>query len=207
MIPFQFGNLPYGFRANTWLVPPSIADSASQIVPLPSEDETWGGSGGGQGRLGEYDRRPWATDFAVLANLPCKTEEERVVRDRKAFLVHNIFLDVAIFKAVSSIQKVITSAAKDTSKFPLGSVVHESHIGDLSITVKRDEADPSFKREVKIIGSKSFNESAKEVSQRNLLKGVTADESVVVHVSIFYSHDIILAINLLLFTMISLKYT
>nr|AWY63024.1 tetratricopeptide repeat-like superfamily protein [Erythranthe lewisii] len=177
----KFGNLPYGFRANSWLIPPAIADSASQNVPLPTEDENLGGSGGGQGRLGQYDRRPWATDFAILASLPCKTEEERVIRDRKAFLVHNLFLDVSIFKAVSSIQKVIESAAKATSESPPGSVVHESHVGDLSITVERDEADASLKRELKIIGSKSFNESAKEVSQRNLLKGVTADESVVVH--------------------------
>ncbi|KAL0415375.1 UNVERIFIED_CONTAM: protein TSS [Sesamum latifolium] len=177
----KFGNLPYGFRANTWLAPPSIVDSASNFVPLPIEDENWGGNGGGQGRFGEYDRRPWATDFAILASLPCKTEEERVVRDRKAFLVHNLFLDVSTFKAVSSIQKVINSAAKATSNFLPGSVVHESRIGDLSITVKRDDADASLKRELKIIGSKTFDESAKEVSQRNLLKGVTADESVVVH--------------------------
>ncbi|XP_011073390.1 protein TSS [Sesamum indicum] len=177
----KFGNLPYGFRANTWLAPPSTVDSASNFVPLPIEDENWGGNGGGQGRLGEYDRRLWATDFAILASLPCKTEEERVVRDRKAFLVHNLFLDVSTFKAVSSIQKVINSAAKATSNFRPGSVVHESRIGDLSITVKRDDADASLKRELKIIGSKTFDESAKEVSQRNLLKGVTADESVVVH--------------------------
>ncbi|KAK6120470.1 hypothetical protein DH2020_045780 [Rehmannia glutinosa] len=180
----KFGNLPYGFRANTWLAPLSIVDSTSHYVPLPTEDENWGGNGGGQGRLGEYDRRPWATDFAILASLPCKTEEERVIRDRKAFLVHNLFLDVAVFKAVSSIQKVIDSSAKAASKFPPGSVVHESRIGDLSITVKSDETDASLKREVKIIGSKTFNDSVKEVSQRNLLKGVTADESVVVHLEI-----------------------
>ncbi|KAK4488863.1 hypothetical protein RD792_004653 [Penstemon davidsonii] len=177
----KFGNLPYGFRANTWLAPPTVIDSASHFVPLPTEDENWGGNGGGQGRCGKYDRRPWATDFAILASLPCKTEEERVVRDRKAFLVHNLFLDVSIFKAVSSIQKVIDSAAKASLSFPLGSVVHESRIGDLSITVKRDDADAGWKKELKVIGTKTSNESAKEISQRNLLKGVTADESVVVH--------------------------
>ncbi|KAG6425318.1 hypothetical protein SASPL_115746 [Salvia splendens] len=151
----KFGNLPYGFRANTWVAPPSIADSASHYVPLPVEDENWGGNGGGQGRQGEYDHRPWATDFAILASLPCKTEEERV--------------------------KVIDSAAKDASKFSSGSVVHETRVGDLVIAVKRDEADASLKRELKIIGTKTMNESVKEVSQRNILKGVTADESVVVH--------------------------
>ncbi|KAI3463425.1 hypothetical protein Pfo_020088 [Paulownia fortunei] len=177
----KFGNLPYGFRVNTWLVPPSVIDSAPNFVTLPTEDENWGGNGGGQGRCGEYDHRSWATDFAILASLPCKTEEERVVRDRKAFLVHNMFLDVSVFNAVSSIQKVIDSANKGLSNFPPGSVVHESRVGDLSITVKRDDADASLKRELKIIGSKTFIESAKEVSQRNLLKGVTADESTVVH--------------------------
>lgn len=156
-------------------------------MPLPVEDEKWGGNGGGQGRLGEYDRRPWATDFAILANLPCKTEEERVVRDRKAFLLHNLFLDVSVFKAVSSIQKVIESTAMTTSDYAPGAVMHESRIGDLSITVKRDYADASFEKEPKVIGGNTFNESTDEVSQRNLVKGVTADESVVVHVSTSYS--------------------
>ncbi|CAI9754129.1 unnamed protein product [Fraxinus pennsylvanica] len=177
----KFGNLPYGFRSNTWLVPPSVADSASDFVPLPTEDENWGGNGGGQGRNGEHDLRPWATDFAILANLPCTTEEERVVRDRKAFLLHNLFVDVSVFKAVSSIQRVINSSAMGTLNSSPGSIVHEDRIGDLSITVKRDAIDASFKKEVKIIGSKSVNESAKEVTQRNLLKGITADESVIVH--------------------------
>lgn len=157
-------------------------------MPLPTEDENWGGNGGGQGRSGEYDQRPWARDFAILASLPCKTEEERVVRDRKAFLVHNLFLDVSIFKAVSSIQKVIESDSKAAAKLSLGSIVYETRIGDLFITVKRDEADASLKRDLKIIGSMTMNESVKEISRRNLLKGVTADESVVVHVSNFRSY-------------------
>ncbi|KAA8540510.1 hypothetical protein F0562_024571 [Nyssa sinensis] len=179
----KFGNLPYGFHANTWLVPPSVADSPSNFLPLPVEDENWGGNGGGLGRYGEYNLRPWATEFAILASLPCKTEEERVVRDRKAFLLHGLFVDVSIFKAVSSIRQVIDSTmkAKDALYFPPGSILHEDRVGDLSITVKRDAADASLKFEVKIIGSESSGMSAKEVAQRNLLKGLTADESVVVH--------------------------
>ncbi|RYQ91562.1 hypothetical protein Ahy_B09g097501 [Arachis hypogaea] len=85
----EFGNLPYGFQANTWLVPPSVAESPSNFPALPTEDERWGGNGGGQGRNGEYELRQWPLNFAVLASLPCKTEEERVVRDRKAFLLHS----------------------------------------------------------------------------------------------------------------------
>ncbi|KVI06069.1 Tetratricopeptide-like helical [Cynara cardunculus var. scolymus] len=175
----KFGNLPYGFRANTCLVPPSILDSGSNFQPLPSEDENWGGNGGGQGRNGQHDRRAWATEFAILASLPCKTEEERVVRDRKAFLLHSLFVDVSIFKAVSAIRKVMDSVA--TSNCPPGSIMCEDHVGDLSITVRRDAADASSKPEVKVIGVGSPSMSSGEVALRNLLKGVTADESAVVH--------------------------
>ncbi|KAJ8560666.1 hypothetical protein K7X08_022526 [Anisodus acutangulus] len=176
----KFGNLPYGFRANTWLVPPSVVDSASNFIPLPLEDESWGGNGGGQGRNGENDHRSWATDFAVLANLPCKTEEERVVRDRKALLLHNLFLDVSIFKAVSAIYQVMDSTSRGTSNCAMGSVLSEDRIGDLSIIVKRDTGDASLK-EVKVIGGRDSNVSAEDVTRRNLIKGVTADESVVIH--------------------------
>ncbi|KAM0957002.1 hypothetical protein ACFX2I_025140 [Malus domestica] len=168
----KFGDLPYGFRANTWLVPPSVAESPSEFPPLPTEDENWGGNGGGQGRNGEYDLRPWATDFAILASLPCKTEEERVIRDRKAFLLHGRFIDVAVLKAASAIRGVIDSNmnAKETLKCSQGSVLFEDHIGDLSIVVKRDTTDAWSNSDL----------STKEAAQRLLLKGLTSDESVVV---------------------------
>ncbi|KAK6263688.1 hypothetical protein SCA6_019122 [Theobroma cacao] len=179
----KFGNLPYGFRANTWLVPPPVAESPSNIPSFPSEDELWGGNGGGQGRNGEYDLQPWATDFAILASLPCKTEEERIVRDRKAFLLHSRFIDVSVFKAVAAIQRVMNSRlnAKDTVNCNSNSVLHEDHVGDLSIIVKRDLGDANFKPEVKVTGCQSSDMTAEEIAQRNLLKGITADESVVVH--------------------------
>ncbi|CAK9185620.1 unnamed protein product [Ilex paraguariensis] len=178
----KFGNLPYGFRANTWLVPPAVTYSATNFLPLPTEDENWDGNGGGQGRYGEYDLRPWATDFAVLASLPCNTEEERVVRDRKAFLLHSLFVDVSIFKAVSAIRQVLSSSMKekDASNLSPGLILHEDRVGDLTITIQRDAVHTSLDSEVKIIGSESSGMSAKDVSQRNLLKGVTADESVVI---------------------------
>ncbi|XP_058226689.1 protein REDUCED CHLOROPLAST COVERAGE 3 [Rhododendron vialii] len=179
----KFGNLPYGFRANTWLVPQPVADTPSNFLPLPVEDDTWDGDGGGQGRYGEYDCRPWATEFAILASLPCKTEEERVVRDRKAFLLHSLFVDVATLKAVSAIGQVIDSTSKaqqESINFLSGSILHDGRVGDLSITVQRDAADASSKSEVKVIGNESSSMSAVEVGQRNLLKGLTADESVVI---------------------------
>jgi hypothetical protein len=75
--PYQFGNLPYGFRSNIWVVPPVVAHSPSVFPPLPTEDEIWGGNGGGQGRDGKYDHRPWVKEFGILATMPCKTAEER----------------------------------------------------------------------------------------------------------------------------------
>ncbi|OMO54386.1 hypothetical protein CCACVL1_27818 [Corchorus capsularis] len=179
----KFGNLPYGFRANTWLVPPPVADSPSNFPPFPSEDENWGGSGGGQGRNGEYDLRPWATEFAILASLPCKTEEERIVRDRKAFLLHSQFIDVSIFKAVAAIQHVMNSRlnAKGTLNCNKNSILHEDHVGDLSIIVNHDLGDANLKPEVNVTRHQSSGMTAKEIAQRNLLKGITADESVLVH--------------------------
>lgn len=175
----KFGNLPYGFRANCWLTPPSVAESPSNFPPLPTEDENWGGSGGGQGRDGKHDLRPWATEFAILAGLPCKTEEERVIRDRKAFLLHSIFVDVSIFKAVNTICHLINSHANSRECLP-GSVMHESQVGDLSIVVKRDAADASMKPDDKVLTCEASEVSAREVVQRSLIKGLTADENVTV---------------------------
>ena len=151
------------------------------------EDENWGGNGGGQGRHGEYDLKPWATDFAILRSLPCKTEEERVVRDRKAFLLHSQFVDCSILKAVSAIRQATNSSMNATERLKSspGSILHESRIGDMSITVRRDAADASTKIESNLFGRELTSTSAKEAAQMSLLKGVTADESVVVNVSIF----------------------
>ncbi|XP_019445087.1 PREDICTED: protein TSS-like [Lupinus angustifolius] len=175
----KFGNLPYGFRANTWLVPPSVADSPLNFTALPAEDENWGGNGGGHGRNSEHDLRSWATDFAILASLPCKTEEERVVRDRKAFLLHNQFVDTSIFKAVAAIQYIMESKSnlkKELNSTP-GSVLHEDHVGDLSIVVKRDIRDGTEKYDA-ISNEPSVH---KEDAQKNLIKGLKAQENVIVH--------------------------
>lgn len=168
----KFGNLPYGLRSNTWLVAPSVGESLSNFPALPAEDENWGGNGGGQGRNGEYERRPWATDFEILASLPSKTEEERVIRDRKAFLLHNQFVDTSIFKAVAAIQHVMES--KSSMNSSPGSVMHRDQVGDLSIVVVRG-GNGKF--------DSTLNESSKHNDdvQKNLIKGLSADESVTVN--------------------------
>ncbi|XP_062226922.1 protein REDUCED CHLOROPLAST COVERAGE 3-like [Phragmites australis] len=178
----KFGNVPYGFRANTWLIPPIYVDSATKCPALPVEDENWGGDGGGSGRDGKYDRRRWAKEFSILARMPCKTEEERVVRDRKAFLLHNLFVDTAIFRAASTIRRLIDLSMNSTSAQtgPYGSNVLEERVGDMHITVKKDEADVSSKLDDKVDGVAFCQTGAMDISQRNLLKGLTSDESVVV---------------------------
>ncbi|GLJ15752.1 hypothetical protein SUGI_0259240 [Cryptomeria japonica] len=179
----KFGNLPYGFRANTWVVPPMVADSPSVFPPLPVEDESWGGNGGGQGRDGKSDLRPWATEFSILAAMPCKTVEERQVRDRKVFLLHSLFVDVAIIKAVAAIQHVIDRhKILDQTKYQDPTrILHEETVGDLKIMVTRDVPDASRKLDKKIDGSQAPGMSSRELAERNLLKGITADESTTVH--------------------------
>jgi hypothetical protein len=91
--------------------PPIAAKAPFIFPPLLVEDKTWRGDGGGKGREREGITRPWALDFAILAAMPCKTPEERQTRDRKAFLHHNTFIEVAvtqvrILRAVPYLSKV-----------------------------------------------------------------------------------------------------
>ncbi|XP_066344669.1 protein REDUCED CHLOROPLAST COVERAGE 3-like [Miscanthus floridulus] len=178
----KFGNLPYGFRANTWLIPPIYVDSATKFPALPGEDENWGGNGGGCGRDGKYDRRRWSREFSVLARMPCKTEEERVIRDRKAFLLHNLFVDTSIFRAASTIRRLIDQSMNSMGprSGTHGSNVFEERIGDMNIMVKKDVADASSKVEDKVDGVAFCQTGAMDIAQRNLLKGLTSDENVVV---------------------------
>ncbi|KAJ3699054.1 hypothetical protein LUZ61_002759 [Rhynchospora tenuis] len=181
----KFGNLPYGFRANTWVVPPFVAEHPSVFPPLPTEDDAWGGGGGGQGRDGQYNHRPWAKEFAILASMPCKTPEERQIRDRKAFLLHSLFMDVSLLKAVDVIKQAVASCQGQVStELSNGSgdlVVCEEQVGDLRILVRRDAADASCKSKVRLDGSHVLGMSMGELARRNLLKGITADENATVH--------------------------
>ncbi|KAI3948017.1 hypothetical protein MKW92_047335 [Papaver armeniacum] len=173
----KFGNLPYGFRANTWLVPPVVADNLYAFPPLPVEDESWGGNGGGQGRDGKHVDRQFAREFSILAAMPCKTPEERQIRDRKAFLLHSLFVDISVYKAVTSIQSVINSSKVTQDS----SILHEEQVGDLKIKITRDNPVASGKLDGKNDGSQTLGMSLKDLSQRSLLKGITADESATVH--------------------------
>jgi protein TIF31 len=112
-------------------------------------------------------------DFAILAALPCKTVEERQIRDRKAFLLHSLFVDVAIAKAVAVVGRVGASLSSPLQH-------HEELHGSLKITVTRDVANAAKKIPAKI--DACAVPSFKDLAEKNLLKGITADENTTVHV-------------------------
>ncbi|XP_052193006.1 protein REDUCED CHLOROPLAST COVERAGE 1 [Diospyros lotus] len=172
----KFGNLPYGFRANTWLTPPIAAQSPSIFPSLPVEDPTWGGYGGGLGRDGKSDLFPWAKEFGSLSSMPCKTAEERQIRDRKAFLLHSLFVDVSIFRAISAVQQVIGKSEFIHTTVD-NEIIHTERVGDLSIVVMKDSPNASSKVDTKIDGIQAIGSDQKNIVERNLLKGVTADEN------------------------------
>lgn len=103
-----------------------------------------------------------------------------MVRDRKAFLLHSQFVDTSIFKAVAAIQHVLDSRPnmKDEMNSSPGSILHEDHVGDLLVLVKRDIRGGTKKFE----SSQKESSTHKENAKKNLIKGLTADESVVVNV-------------------------
>ncbi|KAH1066220.1 hypothetical protein J1N35_031207 [Gossypium stocksii] len=179
----KFGNLnPYGFWANTWVVPLVVADNPLVFPPILVEDENWGGNRGGQGRDGKHDNRQWAKEFAILAAMPCKTAEERQIRDRKAFLLHSLFVDISIFKAITAIENII-EINQNALNGPSASILHKEKVGDFIIKVTRDVPDTNVKLDCKNEESQVLGMPQDELVRGNLLKGITADESATVHVS------------------------
>lgn len=176
----KFGNLPYGFRANTWLIPPVAAQLPAIFPPLPVEDENWGANGGGLGRDGKFDLLPYANEFLNVASMPCKTTEERQIRDRKAFLLHSLFVDVAIFRAISAVKHVMEKV-KPAHSDSDGEIIYNETVGDLSICVTKDASNASRKVDTKIDGFQATGIAMKNLMERNLLKGITADENTAAH--------------------------
>ncbi|MCE3216088.1 hypothetical protein HAX54_004796 [Datura stramonium] len=176
----KFGNLPYGLRANTWLIPPVAVQMPSIFPSLPVEDDKWGGNGGGVGRDGKSDLLPYASELLFIASMPCKTAEERQVRDRRAFLLHSLFVDVAIFRAISAVRHVMDKV-KPANSVANREIIYNERVGDLKISVIKDVSDASCKIDTKIDGSQATGIAKKNLIERHLLKGITADENTTAH--------------------------
>lgn len=164
------------------MVPPAAAGAPHSFPLTAAEDETWGGNGGGQGRPGAVEDRPWAQQFAILAKMACGSVEQRQIRDRKAFLLHNLFVDVAVTASAEVIkqwhvERVAEGCLKDEE-------VYQIETRNLTITVSRDANDASKKSDRKIDGSHLRGKSPTELAERNCLKGITADQNTTIHVSI-----------------------
>ncbi|KAH1063669.1 hypothetical protein J1N35_028656 [Gossypium stocksii] len=112
--------------------------------------------------------------------MPCKITEERQIRDRKAFLLHSLFVDISVFKAIAAIKNII-EINQNALNGPSTSILHEEKVGDLIIKVTRDVPDASVKLDCKNEGSQVLGMPQEELVRRNLLKGITADESATVH--------------------------
>ena len=148
------------------------------------EDESWGGHSGGLGRDGKFDLIPWANEFLFIASMPCKTAEERQVRDRKAFLLHSLFVDVAIFRAIKAVKHVMGKPDLSCSKAE-NDILYTERVGDLSIKVSKDASFASCKVDTKIDGVEATGVNQRDLEERNLLKGITADENTAAHVRYF----------------------
>lgn len=164
------------------------ADAPTTFPPLPTEDENWGGNGGGQGKDLKCRARPWSREFAILAAMPCKTTEERQLRDKKAFILHNMFVDVAVTEATAAIEHADELRSRGEVVIPdemSQDVIYEKEVVGLKIGVTRDIGDASNKIEIRLNGSSAHEKVPEDVlAEKNLLKGITADESTTVHVSL-----------------------
>lgn len=114
--------------------------------------------------------------------MPCKTAEDRQVRDRKAFLLHSIFVDVSIFRAIKAVQHVMAKPDL-TCSTASSDVLYTERVGDLNVTVTKDVNNASCKVDTKIDGIQATGVDKNNLAQRNLLKGITADENTAAHVS------------------------
>ncbi|KOM41862.1 hypothetical protein LR48_Vigan04g206000 [Vigna angularis] len=124
---------------------------------------------------------PWAKEFSFIAFMPCKTTEERQIRDKKAFLLHTLFVDVAIFRAIKPVKHVMEES--DVHNSPTENGIHfTERVGDLSIRVMKDASVANCKVDSKIDGVETTRINQKDLIERNLRKGIIADENTTAHV-------------------------
>jgi protein TIF31 len=90
-----------------------------------------------------------------------------------------LFVDVAIFKAIKAVKHVLEepgycSVAEND--------IYSERVGDLSVRVLKDGSVASCKIDSKIDGVEATGVNQKDLVERNLLKGITADENTAAHV-------------------------
>ena len=159
------GNVPAGLRRNTWCAPPGVGERGQ--AALPAEDPAWGGHGGGWGRdEATHAGREWAREFAAYALERGVTADERQARDRRVFLAHAAFVDVAVRHATDALASCVDGGDAE------GVAAHARETHNIEIEVQ-DCAEHAAAAASSSSGAFSGVDDASSVAA--LLKGVCAD--------------------------------
>ena len=153
----------------------------------------------------------WAAEFESVAKMACGSEGERGVRDRRAFTLHNRFVDTAVSAAVRAIEECdfgfdldadVAEASADVAEVnDDGAEANDdvagadadvanarvTRVGNLRMSVTKDSEQAGRGRAKGGVGIKievhpSTSLFSEELAERNLLKGMTANESTACHV-------------------------
>ncbi|MCI20972.1 clustered mitochondria protein-like, partial [Trifolium medium] len=89
------------------------------------------------------------------------------------------FVDVAIFRAIKAVKHVLEEPSYSCSVAE--NDIYSERVGDLSVRVLKDGSVASCKIDSKIDGVEATGVNQKDLVERNLLKGITADENTAAH--------------------------
>ena len=185
-----WGNIPVGIRNNTWLIPPgSIGekprmDGLVSVLPLPAEDQTWGGDDGGH-FCADGHNRAWRTEFQRIASMQGTDAHGRIARDRRCFLLHQLYADAATVRGTNAIKEAIgtTIRTEDLTKRSEDhmDIVVRAHPAIASPVLKRKDtcrkkkSDAAAEPEVLPKSTTGSASTALSASAHELLRGITSD--------------------------------
>lgn len=178
-----WGNIPAGLRSNTWLVPPGVVgdnttdidQNRNTLLPLPIEDPVWNGNDGGHYRQfcvapnnEIIHQRDWRQDFQRIAMMNGDNCNDRILRDRRCFLLHQLFTDAAGIHGTNLIIERMESGANFAKT-----------IDNMNITIT--PAEPILRRPLHNcnIQASDSDTASTSSSEEELLSGLTSDENTV----------------------------
>ncbi|KAI4377269.1 hypothetical protein MLD38_014929 [Melastoma candidum] len=101
----KFGNLPYGFRANTWVVPPLVADNPSVFPALPMGRRKLGvGIGVAMGETGDTMEGSGQKNFLFWQQCRVKLQK------RGKYVIAKVFCCTAYLSIFQSLRQLLQSS-------------------------------------------------------------------------------------------------
>eukprot|EP00898_Chlorokybus_atmophyticus_P005403 jgi/Chlat1/5864/Chrsp4S06238 len=171
----EFGHLPIGLRSNTWIARPD----PQQL--LPTEDPAWcqpEPCSEPQTQQVQTAFSPssasWVAKFASCVRMPNASEEERQLRDRQLYLVHNAFVQTGVHAACRLLETVTSPAADLSVPVELNSQGLHMVLSSEGTTVGAACPQGSFSRQVAGGGAPQ-----REVCVKNLVQGLTVHSNAV----------------------------